>query len=77
MWEIVGFESRKDEAGKVLSYTIHCVKPFSAGQGSGQRVRTAWYNADRVPYVPVVGERVFIEEEKRGNYLMVTDIYPV
>lgn len=75
MWEVIGYECRKSEDGVVLSYTVHCVRPYADGAGFGQRTCSEWFNAERVHYVPMVGDRIHIDKEQRGKYLMITDIY--
>lgn len=73
MWEVIGFVVSKTEQGDVTSYTLHCKRPLKDTEGSGEKTRTAWYRPN-VGYVPVIGDKIIIDEEKRGQYMVITDI---
>ena len=78
MWEILGFEKQFNSEGtECTGITLHCartIKNPDYTKASGKAVRTVWYRPKAISYTPNVGDRVVVTEEKRGNYLIVTDI---
>ena len=38
MWEIVGFEIAKNEAGEMTGITLYCSKPLTGDSGEGCKV---------------------------------------
>ena len=76
MWEIVGFEKQFNADNVVTGISLHCKKDLRPEQGAGCKVKTFWYRPSSVQYDPVVGERVIIDVDVRGQYQIVTDIIP-
>lgn len=76
MWEIIGFESQKNDAGEVTAYTVYAVKPFKGELGAGSKARRIWYRTSEIEYQPMVGDRIYVDTETRGKYEIVTGIYP-
>lgn len=74
MWEVVGYSVNKNEEGVELSFTLYLKKPLKESEGFGDKVRGAWYRPSSVAYRPVIGDRILLEEEQRGKYLVITDI---
>lgn len=75
MWEVLGFEkSVSAENGFVTGVTLHCAKPCKSENGGGQKVKSFWYRPASIAYDPVVGDRVIIDVDVRGQYQIVTDI---
>lgn len=73
MWEVIGYVASKTEKGDITSYTLHCKRPLKLSEGSGEKTRTVWYRPV-IDYKPCIGDRIIIDEEKRGQYMVVTDI---
>lgn len=74
MWEVIGFESQKNDAGEKIAYTVYAVKPFRGDPGTGQKVRRIWYRTSEIAYQPVLGDRIYIDTETRGKYEIIVDI---
>ena len=75
MWEIIGYETKLNDEGKIESVNLYCTKAFRDGQGEGKRCRRVWYRASDILYRPAVGDQVFIETEVRGKFEFVVDIF--
>ena len=75
MWEVIGFESQRDDEGNVTAYTMYATKSFKGEKGAGKKARRVWYRTEEIDYKPVVGDVVVIETETRGKYEVVTDIW--
>lgn len=75
MWEVIGFESQRNDAGEVVAYTVYATKPFKGDPGAGSKARRIWYRTSEISYQPVLGDRIYIDTETRGKYEIVTDIY--
>lgn len=73
MWEVIGYIVGKNQDGEVTSYTLHCKRPVKELEGAGDKTRSAWYRP-HLGYKPVIGDKIVIEEEKRGQYMVITDI---
>lgn len=73
MWEVIGYVASKTEKGDITSYTLHCKRPLKSTDGSGEKTRTVWFRPI-IDYKPCIGDRIIIDEEKRGQYMVVTDI---
>lgn len=78
MWEVIGYESAKNEEGLVKSYTLYAKKPVTTQDGDGCMCKRFWYSVSVCSYVPAVGDSVFIATEVRGlpgkQYECVADI---
>lgn len=73
MWEVIGYVESKNESGDITSYTLHLKKPIKASEGVGEKTRTAWYRPS-IDYKPCLGDKILLEEEQRGKYLVIVDI---
>lgn len=73
MWEVIGYIIGKNQEGAVTSYTLHCKRPVKEAEGFGEKTRLVWYRPT-IDYKPKIGDKIVIDEEKRGQYMVVTDI---
>lgn len=72
MWEIVGFENAKGvtkSTGEAWTgYRIYVEKVSQRPQVDGIEVRAEFYKTSRIAYVPVLGDRVYLEYNQYGLF---------
>lgn len=74
MWEIVGFEIAKNEAGEMTGITLYCSKPLTGENGEGNKTCREWYRPGNVAYRPKLGDKVVICKEDYGKFSVITEI---
>lgn len=74
MWEIVGFEIARNEAGEMTGITLYCDKPLTGENGEGYKTCREWYRPGNVAYRPQLGDKVVICKEDFGKFSVITDI---
>lgn len=73
MWEVIGFEVSSNEQGEITGYTLYVTKPFKGSEGQGTKAAREWIRPN-IGYKPVIGDKIMIDKEQRGKYLVVTEI---
>lgn len=74
MWEIVGFEIAKNEAGEMTGIALYCSKPLNSETGEGSKTCREWYRPGNVAYRPQLGDHVVICKEDFGKFSVITEI---
>lgn len=74
MWEVVGYEIAKNEAGEMTGITLYCRKPLVSVSGEGHKVCREWYRPSNVSYRPSVGDQIVICKEDFGKFSVITEI---
>lgn len=80
MWEVIGYEKNfvDNGSGGYEAYNLYLKKPLNPDQNcEGCKCKTVWYRAHEIPYVPALGDQVFVETEQRGKFNVTVDIIRV
>lgn len=73
MWEVIGYEVSSNEQGEVTGYTLYLIKPFKGSEGFGTKASREWYRPN-IGYKPAIGDKIVLDKEQRGKYMVITDI---
>lgn len=74
MWEVIGYEIGRNEAGEITGIALYCSKPLSGDNAEGHKVCREWYRPGNVDYRPALGDQIVFCKEDFGKYQVITEI---